>query len=529
MVVGSSFCGVMAAKTLLEANVKVRMLDVGISPKKEVIPDEKTFVGIRKNDGNQSDFFIGTNFEALAKLLQKSPVHLTPNRAFITDRVAEFLRWKSGEFFPTESLAQGGLGNGWGLGSFVYTDNELLATGLNPNEMKKAYQWVAKHIGICGEVAVNGTYLTGHLFELQKPIRLDFNGETLYKNAVKKQQKLAQKGFVVQRTPLAISTENDKNGKMHQEDDLDFYSVGISSAYRPQATLKELLQNPNFQYQNNQLVLDFKQIESNLIQVTAMDVITNEKKQFYTKKLLLSAGTLATARIVMRSLGIEKLPVICNPYTYIPSLQIQHLGAPNTNYQTGLAQLSLYYDSEKTQTNIAMGSVYSYRSLLGFRLLKQFPMDTKSGIKLIKLIQPALNITGVFHPEYGSENKYIERISDSSSPTNDSMKSRYILSDKEENNLQQTTKAFKKALQILGAIPLSVQQNQHGSSIHYGGTIPYNRPEFTTSLQKNGSLLGFKNVFVTDGSGFQFLPGKGLTLTLMAHSHLIAKNALQND
>lgn len=526
---GSGFCGVMAAKTLLEAGVKVRMLDVGISSKIEATSTENSFINIRKNDPNQSDFLIGKEFEALANLLQKNPIHLTPNRSFITEKVTQLLQWKSGEFVPTESLAKGGLGNGWGLGSFVYSDNELKETGLDVVEMKKAYQWVSKHIGICGANDNSYTTATGNLFELQKPIRLDFNGETLYKNALKQQEKLEENGFVVGRTPLAISTENDLNGKIHQEDDLDFYSVGASSAYRPQVTLNELYQNPNFQYQNHQLVMDFKEINNQIIQVNTLDISSNEKKVFYTQKLLLSAGTLATARIIMRSLALEKLPIICNPYTYIPSLQIKHLGAKNTNYQTGLAQLSLYYDAQKTQTNIAMGSLYSYRSLMGFRLLHQFPMDTKNGMKLLKLIQPALNITGVFHPEYGSENKFIERIFDSNSPTNDSMKSRYILSEKEEKTIRQTEKAFKKTLQTLGTIPLKLQQNHHGSSIHYGGTMPYHQQNSKASLAKNGLLTGFKNVFVTDGSGFQFLSGKGLTLTLMAHSHLIAKNALRND
>jgi hypothetical protein len=231
----------------------------------------------------------------------------------------------------------------------------------------------------------------------------------------------------------------------------------------------------------------------------------------------------------MRSLEVDKLPIISNPYTYIPSLQIQHLGARNVDYQTGLAQLSLYYDLDKKHTNVAMGSLYSYRSLMGFRLLKEFPMDTKNGIQLLKLLQPALNITGVFHPEYGSNTKFIERVSDSNSPTNDSMKSSYVLSEKELQIINQTEKAFKNALQTLGTIPLKVQRNHHGASIHYGGTIPYNQQNAKVSLQKNGSLTGIKNVFVTDGSGFQFLSGKGLTLTLMAHSHLIAKNALESN
>lgn len=529
IVIGSSFCGVMAAKTLIDAGAKVLMLDTGIASSSEIKATEKSFISIRKNDVNQSDFFIGNQFEALENLLKKNPIHLTPNRSFTIDKVTEFLNWIEGEFIPTESLAKGGLGNGWGLGSYVYSDNELLETGLDVNAMREAYKWIASRIGISGGNDDSKTYATSNVIENQQPIPLDFNAQTLYKKSIKHKEKLAEKGFIVGRTPLAICTENNINGEKYNKDDLDFYSTGSSSAYRPQVTLNELLKNNNFKYQNNQLVLQFKELEFETIEITTLDIVSNEKKTFLCKKLLLSAGTMGTARIVMRSLEVNKLPIISNSYSFIPSMQIQHLGAKNVDYQTGLAQLSLYYDLDKNHRNVTMGSLYSYRSLMGFRLLKEFPMDTKNGMYFLKLLQPALNITGVFHSEYGTESKYIERISDSNSPTNDSMKSNYVLSENELQKLIQTEKAFKNALQIVGTIPLKVQRNHHGSSIHYGGTIPYNQQNSKATLQKNGSLTGFKNVFVTDGSGFQFLSGKGLTLTLMAHSHLIAKNALESN
>jgi hypothetical protein len=530
IVIGSSFCGVISAKTLVDAGANVLMLDTGIVGENEIEKPEKSFIEIRKKATNQSDYLIGENFEALANLQKKNPIHLTPNRTFTTNKVENFLNWTSGEFVPIESLARGGLGNGWGLGSFVYSENELMETGLNVQKMQDSYKWVASKIGISGGNDASNEYATANLLNNQTAIPLDFNGQTLFENSIKNKEKLAKKGFVSGRTPLAISTENDINGDKFNEEDLDFYSTRNSSAYRPQVTLNELLKNNSFEYQKNQLVLSFSQIKSDLIEVFSLNIETNEKKSFFCKKLLLSAGTLGTARIVMRSLSINKLPIICNPYTYIPSLQIKHIGAKNTDYQTGLAQMSLYSDPNKKHTNVAMGSIYSYRSLMGFRLLKEFPMDSKNGMRFLKLIMPALNITGIFHPEYGSENKFIERISDDNSPTNDAMKSKYELSEYELLKLENTEKSFKKALWNLGTIPLKVQRNNHGASIHYGGSIPYdNALTKTPTLEKNGSLKGFPNVFVADGSGFQFLSGKGLTLTLMAHAHLVAKNALEQQ
>ena len=58
IVVGSSFCGLMAAKTLIDAGSNVLMLDTGIASSSEIKATEKSFISIRKCDVNQSDFLI---------------------------------------------------------------------------------------------------------------------------------------------------------------------------------------------------------------------------------------------------------------------------------------------------------------------------------------------------------------------------------------------------------------------------------------------------------------------------------------
>ena len=65
-----------------------------------------------------------------------------------------------------------------------------------------------------------------------------------------------------------------------------------------------------------------------------------------------------------------------------------------------------------------------------------------------------------------------------------------------------------------------------GSSIHYAGTLPFSNNEKSLTLNSNGRLNGTQHVFVADGSGFNYLPAKGLTFSLMANAHLVAKNLL---
>lgn len=527
IVVGSGCCGAIAAKTLTDKGLKVLMLDAGILPSQKLESKFENFSDIRQNEENQTVYFLGNHFDSIGNIQKKNPIHLTPNRQFVTDMVEKYLVWKGNDFNPIESLAKGGLGNAWGLGSYVYSDKELEETGLSVAESQKAYKWLSSFIAISGGNDHSAPYANNNLFQPQKSIPLDFNGERLWRNLEKKKEKLKSLGFIIGRTPLAVSTDNEMNGEKYTEDDLDFYSIGKSSAFRPFNLVENLEKGGLLNYKRNQLVLSFTESED-YITVETLDISTNEKKAFTCKKLILATGALSTGRIVMRSMNVNKLPILCNPYTYIPSIQIPLIGNENINYQTGLAQISMYYDIEQNHKRIAMGSTYSYRSLMGFRLLREFPLDMKGGIKFLKLVQPALNITGVFHPEYGSDKKFIERVSDDHSITGDALRSTYLLSDEELKVIHATEDKFKKALKSLGTIPLKVVQNKHGASIHYGGTLPFaEKEQQSPSINKNGHLNGFKNVFVADGSGFKFLSGKGLTLTLMAYSHIVASNTVE--
>jgi choline dehydrogenase-like flavoprotein len=527
IVVGSGCTGAIAAKTLIEKGCKVTLLDVGHLSNGSLSDQNQGFIEKRETDSTQQDFFLGKQFESMANLNQANPSHLTPQRTFISELIDQYLVWDAGDFHPIESLAKGGLGNAWGLGSYVYSPAELEKTGLDVTAIQHAYKWLSNVVSISGGLDVAEQYSTGKLFQPESPIPLDYNGARLWKNLQSKTNSLSKIGFTIGRAPLAISTEKPKNGTIYETSDLDFYSTGVTSAFRPINLIETLEKTGNLSYIPQQLVLRFEEKEDYIV-VYTLNTKTRIHEQFQCKKLLLAAGALSTARITMRSTGITKLPVICNPYSFIPSVQIGLLGAANCGYQTGLAQFALYYDPDRKHENVAMGSLYSYRSLMGFRLTREFPLGFKSGQEFLKLLMPALNITGVFHPETSSVNKYIELVKDESQITGDLMRGTYLQTDEELKQIKSTEKAFKTALRKLGSQPIKVKQNRPGASIHYGGTLPFDANGQGESTHPSGKLNGFNKVYIADGSGFRFLSGKGLTLTLMANAHKVANYATED-
>lgn len=532
IVVGSGCTGAMAAQTLVEAGVNVLMLDAGNTDDtyEKIIP-EKDFTFIRQTEEAQSDYLLGKKFESISWANIGSGSQLTPPRKYMVKEVEKFLEIASQTFFPVESLAYGGLGNGWGLGSCVFSDKELEAAGLDAAKMKAAYQTVANRIGISGAQDDITAYTTAHLNNIMPPAPVDSNQEQLRTNYNRKKQWFAQNNFFLGRTALALITKDKDHRKAYQPKDLDFYSDKDQSAYRPWITVNELKKKNNFSYKGGIIVKQFRELENGDVEIITWNKEKNEEEIFRTQKLVLAPGVLGTARIVMRSSPKENpsLPLLCNPYAYFPCINISQLGKTFERNTSGFAQLSLFHDNNMQGDDIAMASLYSYKSLMLFRIIKEAPVNFRDGISLMNFLMPAFVIMGLFHPEKSGGKKSLSLRKDISKITGDSLQAEYLLSETEKQKISDRNSLFKKAMSKLGAYPVKMIDPGMGSSIHYSGVLPFEKEEKPFSLSPDGKLHGTKNIFVADGSGFRFLPAKGLTLSLMANAHNVAQNALKQN
>ena len=116
----------------------------------------------------------------------------------------------------------------------------------------------------------------------------------------KKASKNGQKGYFLERTPLAIQTEKHPKRNHEQYKDLDFWDVQKSAAYRPAITMRWLMQQPLFSYMDKQQVLHFEEKEDRVV-VHAFCLKTKRPCSFEARKLILCASVLGTARIVANS------------------------------------------------------------------------------------------------------------------------------------------------------------------------------------------------------------------------------------
>ena len=534
IVVGSGAAAVHLAQTLVEAQVSVLMLDVGISPaKSENHSVDSTFSELRKTDKNQYLYFLGKELETVEWQSVKVGAQLSSGRQYMTSRVEALTPKESSTFFPYESLAQGGLGVAWGAGCYAYSVQELERCGLDPNKMESSYQTIGQRIGVsCPSADVEPYTLRGLVDHPEASIELNSVFKDLYLRYQKNRPRLSLRHFAMGVPSLAILAKNRNLRQAHGYREMDFYDDNQKSIYRPWMTLEELRTNKYFKYLNQILVTQFETHAEGVV-VHGFDINKQTSLSFRSKRLALAAGVLGTSRIVLRSLreknqtSVLELPILCNNYTYVPTLNLSHIGKEMDEKSLALSQLLLTHQNPYDPADVATASVYNYKTLLLFRLIKESFFSIKFSRELFQYLQSGLIIFGIHHPDGRSGGRRSLRlINDSNSLTKDRLLIDFDYSDSEMKKIKYREKEFEWAIRQLGCWPVKKVRPPAGASIHYAGTLPYSQKDLPLTLNQLGQLRDSPFVYVADGSGLNYLPAKGLTFTLMAIGDKTARNMI---
>jgi hypothetical protein len=389
---------------------------------------------------------------------------------------------------------------------------------------------IANRIGISGAKDDGAPYCLRDLQNFQPATELEVNLSNIYNTYLRKKARLNRQGIFAGRPALAVLTRPRPGRQPIQYKDMDFWSDNDGSAYRSWMTIEVLQKANNFSYHDRCLALRFRE-EADGVCVHVLRTDTREEQVFHAKNLVLASGVLGTARIVMRSFDyrIETLPFITNPYCYIPCLQWRMLGRETQELKGSFGQLVLFLDENRSNYDVGMTALFSYRSLLLFKLIKEAPLNFCDGRIIMQYLQSAFTIAGIHHPEKGSASKFIRMQRAPGSVTGDRLTGQYLLSDEEKEVNAGRERKVRSTLRTLGCQPLRTLHVPHGGSIHYAGTLPFNEAGKPFTVNGRGLLAGTRRVYVADGSGFRYLPAKGLTFTLMANAHRVAKNAIKSE
>ncbi len=523
LVVGSGMTGAHAAQTLLEGGRKVLMLDVGHRETRyaPLIPDHD-FVTVRETDASQHRYFLGDDFEGVP--WGEAAHTLTPPRQHIVRDTERWLPLVSRAFARMESLCYGGLGAGWGAGCAVYTRAELEAMGLDPGTIGPAYEQIGRRIGLAAQGDDATPYCGAGLETFQAPLRMDHSIAALHRAYLRRRDALARRGVVMGKVPMAVLTRDRGDRRGTRYTDMEFWADHDRAVYRPWMTVEALLRQDGFRYQAGRLALRFRE-QADHVALWTRRLDTGEEEVFHARALVLGSGTLGTARIVLRSFPDRDapLPLLTNPYCIAPCLHLRMLGGELERARTSLGQLEMFLDPGRGGLDVRMVSLYTYRSLLLFKLIREVPLGLADARVLMRALTPALVLATINHPDHAMPGKTVSRIPDAASPTGDALAVEYAQSPEEARDDQRCERRILAALARLGCHALKRQRMTPGSTVHYAGTLPFEASGRPFTVAPDGRLGGTRRVLVADGSAFRYLPANGLTFTLMAWAHVVAR------
>ena len=194
--------------------------------------------------------------------------------------------------------------------------------------------------------------------------------------------------------------------------------------------------------------------------------------------------------------------------------------------RTSFSQLSIFFDPENLNLAPIMGSIYSYRSLMLFRILKEAPAGFAFGIGFMQYLQSALALVGLGHSDCPTNEKSLQLVRDDNSITRDKLVGSYQLNSDEIKTQLHHESSVLSAMRKLGCYPISKMRGENGLSSHYAGSLPASSINEPGKTQADGRLWGFQNIYVGDASVFNYLPAKGLTFTIMANAHRVAQKVI---
>lgn len=491
------------------------MLDVGLKADPGNSLPLKNLYEMRRDGDDVFDQIIGPRFEGMHNIFNEymSPKLKGPMLRYVTDLPAGESRVQSKTFDTYSSYAKGGLAGAWGAGVLRFNDRDLRGFPFSAAELVGYYDVLTRHIGVCG-VEDDLTPNFGPVDDLLPPLPLSPQGSAFLESYQKRRVRLQAQGITVGRTRPAILSRGHNGRDAYPFVGQDFFQPNIPAIYNPGYTLDELVARDEVTYRPGRLVLSYREL-ADRVQVTTRNLATGETEIAEARFLMLGAGAINTAKIVLQSNDDfeTKLPVLDNAISFTPFVRPDRIGVPSDLQAFPGGELVMVYEGELFDEPI-QSSVYGLMGTLRGDLLFQMPLSVTGNLAAVKYLVPAITVIQTFYPDDPSPQNVARLL------PNGALSIEYA-----PKKLGVLERHLVSALRRMGYLSstLLTQFPKAGGSIHYAGGLPMvagaTKPYQTDT---NCRLHGGQRVFIADAASFPRLPSKNLTFTIMANAMRVA-------
>lgn len=515
MIVGSGPAGVTAAFPLLEAGLRVLMVDGGQGA--ALAPPAGQFLDLRLHDEQQWRWMVGQGFHAIRQADAISPKLRVPTHAGVFKGFLEANRITADGFLATGSLAPGGLSNAWGCGVACLDDDELAAFPFAPAELRASYRTVAQRIGVSGGRNDDLSDFFGLDDWSQPAVPIDELQGGMLERYSNSRQALLQNGFRLGRARVAVITEPVADRKACDQSGTCLWGCSRRAIYSATEDLRQLGQYPGFNYRPGFLV---ERVSNEGTAIVAEGRESNGPCIARARRLLLAAGTLASTRLALQAIN-HRAPVSMqsSPTAAFMLWLPRHLGrTPDAAFGLGQLAFALRLDDRTS----GFGSLFSTTGIPVTEFARQMLFGKRYGIDLLQPLLSSCLVGNLFLPGALTDVAL-------SLDAQDGLSVKGSYREEVESLMRLAQGRLRASFRRLGAmlIPTSFKPGRPGSDIHYAASLPMRSHPAPGETDPIGELAGTTGIHVVDGASLSALTAKSHTLTIMANADRIARIVAQ--
>ncbi len=512
LIIGAGPAGTSAALALAGSGLRVRLLDAGPRGGAPVsFPPDRDLLAMRREDASQWRWQLGEDFAALRAAAGNSPKLRVPGLMRVFEGYARANRIEGLDGFQVVgALAAGGLSNAWGCGVAAFDADELAPlAGERLLAMGTSYARVATRMGLSGSSDDELATLLGVDAWAAPALAVD----TLHARLAARHRP-GQSDFRLGRARVAVlSVPSDDPSRLP----CDLRGLCLWGCPR-RSTWSAALDLPAIRRAGIAIEqgVQVHAVVPDGSGWRAEGLSNGAPVQFWARRIVLAAGTLASTRLVLAALPSPPAEVALqsNPTAAFLALSASRLGA-GPEQAFGLAQLSFAALADGVAP--AWGNLFSTAGLPVSEFLGYLPVSRRAGLPLLRALLPACSVGNVFLPGALSAHR-------ASLGSSGELRVRGGFSDAMDARMSVARQTVAGGLRRAGAwmLPGSFVAGAPGADLHYAATLPMRAAPRSHETTRDGEVAGLPGLFVVDGASLPDLPAKAHTLTIMANADRIA-------
>lgn len=499
IIVGSGPAGVSAAFPLVEAGVRVLMIDGGRR-------DETL------DDGAPWKRMLGSGLEALLPEDGLSPKLRTPAARQI---VSDFVRATGvrGEgFLVVGARTRGGLSRIWGGFVCEFEATDFAGWPFSVDDIRPSYRSVTERVGVSGSADDDMAEFYGRSGAILPPLPVGLAATHLlrrYRTAS------PEPGFALGLARNAILTVDRGERLACDLRNTCLWGCARGAVYDARFDLATLVRSRSF-------LLADDTFAQRIAPVTGgWKLSTQNGRQLAAPRIVLAAGALGTTALALPLLPNVplELRLLSSPVLAMPLLVPARLGRPAPEAGFSLAQLGYRLHYGKEAANLVSGALYDLFALPPASFVARLPLGRRAGTEFFNAIAPALLVaTGYFHSSCSDNRMRWMR---------DGEKVAIVIRGGVSADLparvDEVIRRLSRIWRRLGAWALpGTSLDAPGADCHYAG--PFAMGQTAGWCSAWGELRVAPGVFIVDAAALPSLPPKYPTLTIMANADRIGRH-----